>query len=169
MTAKRHAEQDFLDRVTPHLAAVQRFLARRIGREHAPDLLQDVCVVAWRKRREMPYGDATLLWLYKVAGNVARNFSRTSSRRAAIVLRYLPFLAPPVQDPWPLSGITDERLAAALAALSANDREVLRLWAWEELDYREIALVLDLSETAAATRLSRAKQRLTDAYQSDSR
>src|SRR3712207_9358751 len=46
----------------------------------------------------------------------------------------------------------DERLAGALADLAAEDRELLRLWAWEQLSPREIGTVLGVSANAAALR-----------------
>ena len=54
----------------------------------------------------------------------------------------------------------DDRLAGALAALPEADRELLRLWAWEQLPPREIAVILGVSTNAAAIRLHRAKKRL---------
>lgn len=54
----------------------------------------------------------------------------------------------------------DPDLLAALTGLSAGDKEVLILWAWEGLEPREIAVVLDISVNAATIRLHRAKQRL---------
>jgi RNA polymerase sigma-70 factor (ECF subfamily) len=56
----------------------------------------------------------------------------------------------------------DDRLGEALAALSAEDAELLRLWAWEQLTPREIATVLDVTENAAALRLHRARGTLRD-------
>jgi len=38
----------------------------------------------------------------------------------------------------------------------------LRLWAWEQLSQREIAVVLDISPNAASIRLHRATRRLKD-------
>ena len=46
-----------------------------------------------------------------------------------------------------------------LSELSSTDAEILRLTAWEGLTPREIAVVLDLSDAAARTRLKRARQR----------
>jgi RNA polymerase sigma-70 factor (ECF subfamily) len=56
----------------------------------------------------------------------------------------------------------DDRLGEALAALSAEDAELLRLWAWEQLTPGEIATVLDVTENAAAIRLHRARGKLRD-------
>jgi len=55
----------------------------------------------------------------------------------------------------------DAELTAALDALKDQDREILRLWAWEQLEPREIATVLGLTVNAATLRLSRAKKGLS--------
>ncbi|HWT23737.1 MAG TPA: sigma-70 family RNA polymerase sigma factor, partial [Solirubrobacteraceae bacterium] len=46
--------------------------------------------------------------------------------------------------------------------LGDKDREVLRLWAWEQLAPREIAVVLGITPNAASVRLHRATKRLRD-------
>jgi RNA polymerase sigma factor (sigma-70 family) len=51
-------------------------------------------------------------------------------------------------------------VAAAFARLSEDDREVLALVAWEELDAEEVATVLGCSRNAARIRLHRARRRL---------
>ncbi len=54
----------------------------------------------------------------------------------------------------------DGVLEEALQALPDADRELLRLWAWEGLAPRDLALVLGISANAASIRLHRAKGRL---------
>jgi RNA polymerase sigma-70 factor (ECF subfamily) len=49
---------------------------------------------------------------------------------------------------------------AALATLGELDREVVRLWAWEGLAPREIAVVTGLSANAVSIRLHKARKRL---------
>ena len=51
-------------------------------------------------------------------------------------------------------------VASAVATLPDSEREVVLLWAWEELEPREIALVLDTTPNAVSLRLSRARKRL---------
>jgi len=57
---------------------------------------------------------------------------------------------------------SDVALREALDALPDGDRELLWLWAWEQLPPREIALVLDISANAASIRLHRASKKLRD-------
>ena len=56
----------------------------------------------------------------------------------------------------------DPHVTAALARLREPDREALRLWAWEGLEARDLAVVLGISAGAAASRLSRARAALRD-------
>jgi RNA polymerase sigma-70 factor (ECF subfamily) len=62
------------------------------------------------------------------------------------------------------SGEVSDRLTvrAALARLSDLDREVLMLTAWEGLEPREAAVVLEVSSAVVRTRLSRARSRLRE-------
>lgn len=59
-----------------------------------------------------------------------------------------------------LSDIEDPELLAAFDLLSDEDRELFQLWAWEQLEPREIALVLETTANAVSLRLKRAKERL---------
>jgi RNA polymerase sigma-70 factor (ECF subfamily) len=64
-----------------------------------------------------------------------------------------------VQPP-PEPDLPDPDLQRALAALRREDRELLRLWAWEDLTPGEIAAVLGVTANAVSIRLHRAKARL---------
>ena len=50
-------------------------------------------------------------------------------------------------DDDPAGQMEDPALAEALAGLPAADQEILRLWAWEQLEPREIALSLGSTGT----------------------
>ena len=60
------------------------------------------------------------------------------------------------------SGLGADSARAALSGLRADDREVLQLWAWEQLEPAEIAKVLGISANAVSIRLHRAKKRLRE-------
>jgi RNA polymerase sigma-70 factor (ECF subfamily) len=53
-------------------------------------------------------------------------------------------------------------LAAALAALSGEERDVLLLYAWAELGYPEIAEALSIPPGTVKSRLSRARTRVRE-------
>lgn len=58
----------------------------------------------------------------------------------------------------------DPRLRATLRRMEPADREVLLLMAWEDLNAREIAVVLSISHDAARQRVSRARRRVRELY-----
>jgi RNA polymerase sigma factor (sigma-70 family) len=125
----------------------------------AADVVAETFLVAWRRRAEVPAGEATRLWLYGVARRVLANQRRGELRRSALGSRLREELPSVVPDP---AGALADRTDAirALAQLRNGDREVVELTAWEGLDSREIAEVLGITPVAARARLSRARSRL---------
>lgn len=59
----------------------------------------------------------------------------------------------------------DERVSfgTALCSLSADDQEICRLVAWEDLDVKGVAQVLGVSVPTAAVRVHRSRRRLQQA------
>ncbi len=131
-----------------------RYLRRRTDPTTADDVLGEVLLVMWRRADDIP-AEAVLPWCYGVARGCLANSSRARRRHLRLVRRLADERSqrgdPPAEDP---------RLTAALRALSPDDQEVLRLWAWEELPPREISLVLGITPNAASIRLHRATKRL---------
>ena len=125
---------------------LSRYLRRRTT--DADDVLSDVLAVLWRRLDDVP-PDAALPWAYGVAERCLANAARADSRRLRLVRRVAAEPLAPAPDP-------DPALGEALARLGAADRQVLQLWAWEQLPPREIAVVLGITPGAASTRLSRA-------------
>jgi len=56
--------------------------------------------------------------------------------------------------------LADLGLSEAFSALTRSERELISLWALENLTTKEISLALEISENAAGIRLSRAKAKL---------
>ncbi len=148
-TERRRRVEDVVASVYDPL---ERYLLRRTDRGTAEDVLGDVLLVIWRRADDIP-ADGALPWCYAVARRCLANSLRGAQRRTRLFTR-LAETPPPVEDS------ADPDLAEAIAALSDGDRELLRLWAWEQLPAREIAQVLDISPNAASIRLHRATGRL---------
>jgi RNA polymerase sigma-70 factor (ECF subfamily) len=149
--------------VDAHAAAVRRYLYRRLTdvpdpAQTADDLTADVLVVAWRRRNEIPAG-AELPWLYAVARRVLANFRR---RPQEVLVADLGSLDA-IDEADPAEIVTDDAmLVQAWTGLSARDREVLRLVAWEGLSGAALGAALGISEGGAAAALSRARSRLEE-------
>ncbi|MCB1246289.1 MAG: sigma-70 family RNA polymerase sigma factor [Acidimicrobiia bacterium] len=138
---------------------VQRFLRRRANADDADDAYSETLLAIWRRLDDVPT-DAVLPWTYGVARRVLGNQRRAEGRRLRLVERVGssepdPLIEGPDVD-------THPEVRDALDRLPAADREVLTLWAWEELEPREIALVLDTTANAISLRLSRARSKLAD-------
>jgi RNA polymerase sigma-70 factor (ECF subfamily) len=140
-----------------HARAVTRFLVRRAGTEAAEDLLGEVFAAAFAARRRVTPHDSgsALPWLYGIALNVLRTHLRKRSQAQQSVGG--------LSVDW---DAVDARVDAqarradlqvALADLSDGERDILLLTAWEGLTPAEAALVLGLSQTAARSRLHRAR------------
>jgi RNA polymerase sigma-70 factor (ECF subfamily) len=145
---------------------LQRYLRRRAAPDDADDALGDVLLTVWRRLDAVP-ADAVLPWCYGVARRVLANQRRSARRRRHLIERLTATRVPP-PAPDPLESEIDPSLARAFGRLGPVDREVLAMWAWEQMEPREIAVALGISPNAAALRLSRARRRLADAVGQDS-
>ena len=133
---------------------VQRYLARRADPGTADDVLGDVLLALWRRIDDVP-AEAGLPWSYAVARRCLANQVRGRQRHRRLV-------APPDPGPArPAPADGDEPTCTPpWPRCRPADAEVLRLWAWEELAPREIAVVLGTTPNAVSIRLHRAKARL---------
>jgi RNA polymerase sigma-70 factor (ECF subfamily) len=136
---------------------LRRFLARRTDPATADDVLSETLLVCWRRFDELP-PDAPLPWSYAVARNCLANARRGAQRQERVAGR-LAAVDPPRESPDPV-GSRDDVVHEALARLRADDAELLRLWAWEQLTPAEIATVLDVTPNAVSIRLLRAREKL---------
>lgn len=163
MGPPRKRNEDWFTRVyTADYGHVLKYGQRRLAdMEAAAELAQEVFVIAWRRRREVP--DRSLPWLYGVARRLLANEWR-ARRGAPDVLPMTDaglLQKPGVSGADANVGVAD--LQAALATLADLDQEILRLVGWEELTVSEAAQVLGCTRTTAAVRLHRARRRLNDA------
>lgn len=137
-------------------------------REDAEDAVAETFLVAWRRFHELASADHPTAWLYAVARRVLANQRKLSERRERTTERawaLTPSMA--LDDPAheTLHALKLERVLEAMIELSATDRELLTLAAFEQLSYSEIAGVLDIPIETTKSRLYRARQRLQDRFE----
>jgi len=145
--------EEHLDDVYAYLVYLTR------DRSLAEDLAADTFEKALRSwRRFDPRRASARTWLCQIARTTALDWFRGEERRRRREQR--------VADPERVEGSFAEGLApdleAALAELSAGEREVIALRVLLELDGEEAARVLGISPTAVSTRLSRALKKLEE-------
>jgi RNA polymerase sigma-70 factor (ECF subfamily) len=144
-----------------------RYLVRRVGRTTAESLLGDVFRTAFEARsRFQPERASALPWLYGIASNLLLKHYRTEGRR----LRATAKLAAEAREAAGAAGPAEtagarlvlERVAKAIEELPATERDVLLLFAWEDLGYQEIAQALNVPVGTVRSRLHRARERLRE-------
>jgi RNA polymerase sigma factor (sigma-70 family) len=149
----------FAELYRAHATAVYRYFVRRAAVDDAEDLAAEVLATAWRRREDVPEG-AELPWLYRTAGFVLANHRR---KHRPVLVEDLPE-EPDGDDP-ALAAITDDEVRRALAGLGERDRRILVLHAWEALAREDLAAVLGISRGGADAALSRARSRLSAAWE----
>ena len=143
---------------------------RRTGSwDVAEDIVATVFLEAWRQRHQIRIQDGSIRpWLIGVAVNGTRRYWRGAERGWRASLR---LAASERHEPDP-GGEVSERLDAerrmaeilvALRDLPSKQREVIQLWAWEELSYEEIAAALGIPVGTVRSRLHRARAHLETA------
>ncbi|MFQ5493754.1 MAG: RNA polymerase sigma factor [Phycisphaerae bacterium] len=137
---------------------IYRLLLRMTGNpDDASDLTQETYVKGLQRLDQFDGRSAVASWFYRIAVNEALQFRR----RQSVGTAKLQDLAPnrPNEAPRPSTDLRLD-LAGAMAELPSEERALLLLKYQEELDYRDIAEVLECAEGTVASRLSRARERL---------
>lgn len=143
-----------------HHAKIRAYALRR-DPQAADDIVAQVFETAWRHRDRLP--DHELPWLYRTASNHLLHSYRDSTRHMAREARFEAVeLSSATTNP--TEGIADrldqvELIESVLAEMSESDAELLKLWAWEQLEIIEIAQVVGCSAATARVRLHRARKR----------
>jgi RNA polymerase sigma-70 factor, ECF subfamily len=141
-----------------HFDAVWRYLARRAGSSRADDLASATFVVAFERRHGFREASSSARpWLLGIATNLLRNELRSEQRALNAIARVASDAGRGDPDPAPVEAMD---LPALLAALDADQRDALLLFAWEGMSYREIAVALGVPVGTIRSRLARARARL---------
>ncbi len=148
-----------------HADALFGYIARRLGREAAEDLTAQVFVEALASwPRFDPAQGSAKTWLFAIATNLIRAQRRREQRNLDLLARsgVDPLAEDPIRgadsrvvaaDQWP-------RVAAALRDLDPVDRDVLLLYCFAEMDYRDIGQALGLPEGTVASKMNRVRRKL---------
>jgi RNA polymerase sigma factor (sigma-70 family) len=147
--------------VLPHLDAAYGY-ARWLTRDpvEAQDLAQEAMLRALRYFHSFR-GEEARPWLLRIVRNTWIDLRKRNGAEK-LPLEVLETRAAEGPDPEQsaLAGDRRRQVAAALAALPAEAREVLVLREIEDLSYKHIAAVLDLPIGTVMSRIARAREKL---------
>jgi RNA polymerase sigma factor (sigma-70 family) len=146
-----------------YFSQVHSYVARRLGSDIADDLSSETFLIAFRQRERFDGRSGVVrAWLYGIATNLIRRHRRDEVRAWRAAARLPAAGSSPGHEDRVTAQVTAQgaagQLAAALAKVSAKDREVLMLVALGELTYDEVAEALGIKYGTVCSRLSRARR-----------
>jgi RNA polymerase sigma factor (sigma-70 family) len=151
-----------------HATEIHRYASRRLGPGLAEDVVGETFLVAFRRRDryDLSYRDASP-WLFGIATNMISRHRQAEVRfyRALARTGVDPVVESPADDVVARVAAAEQRrmIAAALARLSAADRDTVLLVDWAELSYDQAAMALQVPVGTIRSRLSRARRKMRDA------
>ncbi len=114
----------------------------------AEDIVQEAFVRFWRKQHNIE----NRALLYASVRSIALDFLRRNHRRERREAAAVAGTEHSVQPYFETDDDSQRALAAALAILPNEQREVLVMKVWNELTFAEIASILGISQNTAASR-----------------
>ena len=149
--------------------AYSQALALVGSREDALDLSQEAFARAFRARHTLDPERPFYAWLYQILRRLCFNFLRDARTRSRILAEegrawLVDRAGAHTEDPAAALARAEagRRVAAAIEALPAHEREVLVLKEFEDLKYREIAELVGIPVGTVMSRLYSARRRLAD-------
>jgi RNA polymerase sigma-70 factor (ECF subfamily) len=148
--------------VLDHARAVRGYLAAMVRDQHAADdLLQEVFCRAWQARDRYAEQGKPRAYLLRIADRLVRDRARVAGRERPMGEEQWEQLEPVATDAAPLANLLGaenrRQLAEALDTLSDGQRRTLLLRYYGDMDFQEIA---DVMECPTNTVLSHARRGL---------
>ena len=140
-----------------------RFLENIVGRgNNAQDIAQESFLRLCKTDAGNIAASEIRYWLFRVARNLALDEVKKSNTRAKLWNRVTEFFDKAIADPEVLltRGENQRIVFELLSRLPEHRRSALLLREQEEMSYREIALVLGISENKVKVDIFRARERL---------
>jgi RNA polymerase sigma-70 factor (ECF subfamily) len=138
------------------------------SKDLADDISQDVFLRAYRKIGSFRGESSIRTWLFTITRNISVNYRRTAFiRKVILVGGIIHKETAPSAEKEALEQFLSDELWKIVMSLPIKFREVIVLNAKYELSQKEIAQLLGLSEGTVKSRLSRARQKLSEAWKEE--
>ena len=121
----------------------------------AEDVVQNTFIKLWERQESFEDSEHARKWLIRVAVNECHSLWRTPWMKKTAYLE-------DVKKEPSFSMKEHSELYYAVLELPVKYRQVVHLYYFEEYSVKEIAELVNLSETAVQTRLQRARQKLKE-------
>lgn len=132
--------------------------------QDAEDIAQETFLKAYLSIGRLSSANAFFQWLVRIAVNLSIDKKKANILRRAKPLDFFSALSNSASSPECVIEQREQqrRLLDALDCLSLDQRTVLILCEFQELSYKEIALILDIPIGTVRSRISAAKYRLRE-------
>lgn len=143
-------------------SGVERYVKYRLnGGSDAEDLLQDICMTAYLKYDQLEKKESFKAWILSIARNRCADYFRKKGTYREVSLESIPesrliygrrgwTVSTPVED--------------TLEVLTDRDREVLRLFYWQQLSLAAISEKLHIPIGTVKSRLNTAREHFKNQY-----
>ena len=128
-------------------------------RTAAEDIVQETFLKAFRHMDSFRGASSEKTWPIRIAINCCRDYRRSAW------YRYMDFRVSVDQMPFPTAAPPcDDHIALTMAIMKLKPKymEVVLLYFYEGYSMKEIAKMLDLTESAVSSRIRKARQKLKD-------
>ena len=151
----------FGELVTKYRARIYAMLYGMVRNENdAWDLAQEGFLQAWRSIHKFESRSSFYTWLYRLTVNLAIDSFRRKGRRVEVELNVaIPYSLPNPRANYRCTEIS-EHINAALAQLSPEHRAVIVLKEIDDLQYQEMADILNISIGTVMSRLFYGRRKL---------
>jgi RNA polymerase sigma-70 factor (ECF subfamily) len=155
-----------MERYEPKLARYGRkFLANA---DNIDDIVQDVFISAYQNIQSFDPARRFSPWIYRIAHNAYVNALKKNSHQPIMLFDFDALVSHTVyEDPVELEREQKEvkgMIEECLEKLPAKYKEVLLLRYYEDMDYKEIAEVLEVPTGTVSVRIMRAREALKKAW-----
>ena len=143
-------------------SGVERYVKYRLnGGADAEDVLQDICLTAYLKYDQLQKKDSFKAWVLSIARNRCNDYFRKRGAVREVSLEDIPegkltygrnglIISTPVEE--------------TMEMLTDRDREILRLFYWQQLTLTEISKKLDIPVGTVKSRLNTAREHFKNQY-----
>lgn len=144
------------------------YLINMLGcKEDAEEILADVFIKVWKSAGRFRGDCKVSSWIYRIAANSAKDFIRSNKEKNDISIEDTILAETDIVDckagnPQEKIIINEEqrKLIAAMQKLNSEDKTIIYLYHFKEMDYLEINSITGISINNLKIKLFRARQKL---------
>ncbi|MBH31314.1 MAG: hypothetical protein CMG71_04900 [Candidatus Marinimicrobia bacterium] len=159
-------EEVFDELVKRHYTSTLGLLTRLSGnRMDGDDLCQEVFIRVYRGLKGYKFQSKFSTWLYRISINVANSHHRKEKVRKLFFTNHEPENLPEDEPPEPRE--LDPELWQAIQNLPQKQKTVLTLRIFQELRFKQIAAILDMTENSAKVNYHHSVKKLKETIGED--